>query len=74
MRTVQEFDEIYNKFNDARPSIIPLGLTYEQLLAAWGAAGRPEDIEGFLVHGATEDAVNLRQHAVNNRTESRAAS
>ena len=54
MPTIEEFEIVYARLTYS-PSPIPHGLSYEHLLTACEAAGRPADIVNFLIHGKAEN-------------------
>jgi hypothetical protein len=61
MPTVQEFEIAYVRLSQQPDAKIPPGLSYEQLLDAWEKAGRPSDIDQFLIHGKARETVQTTE-------------
>lgn len=61
MPTVQEFEIAYVRLSQQPGAKIPPGLSYEQLLGAWEQAGRPSDIDKFLIHGKAGETVQTTE-------------
>lgn len=53
MSSTQEFETAFERARLRPAPSLPPGLSYEFLFAAWEDAGRPRDIETFLIHGKT---------------------